>query len=59
MATGTGTQTIGQLTVENRTFYELKMLRVATGPFLHSWFAQEGSVFPVFTLPENQGDTIN
>jgi N4-gp56 family major capsid protein len=58
MTTGVGTQTLGQMTVENKTFYELKMLKVATGPFLHSWFAQEGGVFPVFSLPENEGDVI-
>lgn len=58
-ATATGVATYSALsTVEGRTFYELKLLEVATPNFLHVWFGQQGFIFPVTTLPENTGDTI-
>ena len=52
-ATATGVVTYGDLsTVEGRTFYELKLLRVATPNFLHIWFGQQGAIFPVTVLPK-------
>ena len=58
-ATATGVATYSSLsTVEGRSFYELKLLRVATPNFLHIWFGQQGAIFPVTTLPEASGDVI-
>jgi N4-gp56 family major capsid protein len=57
--TSVGTATILELTDENRTFYELLMLKRAIPNFLHLWFGMEGSVHPVTIVPENKGSTIS
>lgn len=57
-ATSTGQITYAQLTTEQRLFYEMKLLERAIPNFLHIFFGLEGSVFPVSTLPENQGHQI-
>jgi len=58
-ATSAGVATFANLiSVEGRTFYELKLLRVATPNFLHIWFGQQGAIFPVTILPENTGSVI-
>lgn len=45
------------LTNEQRTFYELVMLRRAVPPFTHLAFGQQG-VHPPTMLPENKGTTV-
>jgi N4-gp56 family major capsid protein len=57
-ATTTGTATYGTLTTEQRLFYEMELLQRAIPKFLHLWFGLEGSVWPVTTLPTNQGHQI-
>lgn len=57
-ATTTGTATYGALTTEQRLFYELTLLERAIPNFLHVWFGMAGSVHPVTSLPENQGDQV-
>lgn len=52
------TATYTALTAEQRKFYEMNMLKRAVPPFVHLYFGQEGSVFPVTSLPENKGHQV-
>ena len=51
------TATYGSLTAEQRSFYEMALLKRAIPPFTHLYFGQTG-VHPPTMLPENQGDAI-
>lgn len=54
-ATTSGTAKYGELTTEQRLFYEMELLERAVPNFLHLWFGLQGSVFPTTALPENKG----